>query len=55
MPQADSGSGSSELLQGALHFLHFLVVRGNLAPVQFQPYQVAQAPWLGLAGLTVSA
>jgi hypothetical protein len=55
MPRADSGSGLSELLQGALHFLHFLVVRGNLEPVQFQPYQVAQMPGLGQTGVVVSA
>jgi hypothetical protein len=52
---AGRGSEPSELLQGALHFLHFLIRRGNLEPVAFQPYQIAQAPWLGAAGLAVSA
>jgi hypothetical protein len=54
-PKADTGAGPSELLQGALHFLHFLVRQGNLDPVTFEPYQIAPAPWLGKAGLTVSA
>jgi hypothetical protein len=55
MPKADTGAGRSDLLQGALHFLHFLVRQGNIEPLIFQPYQIAQTPWLSLAELTVSA
>jgi hypothetical protein len=54
-PSLQAGAGPSELLQGSLHFLHFLVRRGNLEPVTFQPYQIAQTPWLGQANFTVTA
>jgi hypothetical protein len=55
MPKANIGTRRSELLQGALHFLHFLVRQGNIDPVTFQPYQIAQLPGLSVADLTVSA
>lgn len=45
----------TDLLQGSLHFLSYLVQKGELTPLKFHPYQLPQAPWLGSVNYEVSA
>jgi hypothetical protein len=45
----------ADILQGSLHFLSFLIQKGNLEPIRFKPYQLPQAPWLGTVSYEVTA
>ncbi|NJR50868.1 MAG: uL13 family ribosomal protein [Leptolyngbyaceae cyanobacterium CSU_1_3] len=44
----------ADILQGSLHFLSFLIQKGNLEPIRFKPYQLPQAPWLGTVSYEVT-
>lgn len=53
-PEFKRLSIGTDLLQGSLHFLNYLVQKGELAPLKFHPYQLPQAPWLGTVNYEVS-
>lgn len=40
-------SEATDLLQGSLQFLAYVIRKGNLAPVTFRPYQNPRLPWMG--------
>lgn len=45
---------SADLLQGSLHFLHYLQKQAALKPFSFKPYQMPKLPWLGTVNYTVT-
>ncbi|MEB3293545.1 MAG: hypothetical protein VKJ24_10325 [Synechococcales bacterium] len=53
-PATSTQTEATELLQGSLQFLTYLIRQGNLAPLQFRPYQNPRLPWLGTVRYDVS-
>jgi hypothetical protein len=44
---------ATELLQGSLHFMTYLVKKSGLEPLKFKPYQLPKVPWLGTVSYEV--